>query len=41
MLADGVATSWPEIQLTTLDIIGRAYGRVVSTQAITDEVSTW
>lgn len=37
---DGVATLWPEIQRATLDIIGRAYGRVVPTKAIIDEVST-
>lgn len=36
---DGVATLWPEIQRATLDIIGRAYGRVVSTKALMDEVS--
>jgi hypothetical protein len=38
---DGAATLRPEIQHATLDIIGQAYGRVVSTQAITDEVATW
>jgi nicotinamidase-related amidase len=37
---DGVATLWPEIQRATLDIIKRAYGRVVSTKEIIDEVST-
>ncbi len=36
---DGVATLWPEIQRATLDIIGRAYGRVVSTKALMDEVA--
>ena len=38
---DGVATLWPEIQRATLDIIGRAYGRVVTAKAISDEVSRW
>lgn len=37
---DAVATLWPEIQRATLDIIGRAYGRVVSSRDIIDEVST-
>src|SRR2546426_195994 len=30
VVEDGVATLWPEIQRATLDIIGRAYGRVVT-----------
>lgn len=38
---DGVATLWPEIQRATLDIIGRAYGRVVSSKDVMNEVSTW
>ena len=38
---DGVATLWPEIQRATLDIIGRAYGRVVAAKEISDEVSRW
>jgi nicotinamidase-related amidase len=38
---DGVATLWPEIQHATLDIIGRAYGRVVSSKDVMNEVSTW
>jgi len=38
---DGVATLWPEIQRATLDIIGRAYGRVVTAKEISDEVSRW
>lgn len=29
VVEDGVATLWPEIQRATLDIIGRAFGRVV------------
>jgi ureidoacrylate peracid hydrolase len=38
---DAVATLWPEIQRATLDIIGRAYGRVVSSKEIIDQVATW
>jgi len=41
VVEDGVATLWPEIQRATLDIIGRAYGRVVSSKEIIDEVSSW
>ena len=41
VVEDGVATLWPEIQRAALDIIGRAYGRVVSSKEITDEVSPW
>jgi ureidoacrylate peracid hydrolase len=38
---DGVATLWPEIQRSVLDIVGRAYGRVVSSKEILDEVGSW
>lgn len=41
VVEDGVATLWPEIQRATLDIIGRAYGRVVSSKAVIDHISTW
>jgi ureidoacrylate peracid hydrolase len=41
VVEDGVATLWPEIQRATLDIIGRAYGRVVSSKELRDEVSSW
>jgi ureidoacrylate peracid hydrolase len=41
VIEDGVATLWPEIQRATLDIIGRAYGRVVSSKEFMDEVSSW
>jgi len=30
VVEDGVAMLWPEIRRATLDIIGRAYGRVVT-----------
>ena len=38
---DAVATLWPDIQRATLDIVRRAYGRVLSAKEIADEVSTW
>lgn len=41
VVEDGVATLWPEIQRATLDIIGRAYGRVVSAKAVVDQISSW
>jgi len=34
-----VATVWPEIHRATLDIIGRAFGRVVPADAVADELS--
>lgn len=41
VVEDGVATLRPEIQHATLDIIGRAYGRIVAAKEISDEVSRW
>jgi nicotinamidase-related amidase len=41
VVEDGVATLWPEIQRATLDIVGRAFGRVVSSKHVIDTVSTW
>lgn len=41
VVEDAVATLWPEVQRTTLDIVGRAYGRVVSSKHVIDEVSAW
>jgi nicotinamidase-related amidase len=38
---DAVATLWPEIQRATLDIVARAYGRVVSSKQVLDTVATW
>jgi hypothetical protein len=35
---DAVATLWPEIQRATLDIIGRAYGRVATTATVIKEI---
>ena len=41
VVADGVATLWPEIQRATLDIVGRAFGRVVSSKEVLDTMSAW
>src|SRR4029450_8997083 len=38
---DATATLWPEIQRATLDIIGRAYGRVLTTKQISEEIGGW
>jgi nicotinamidase-related amidase len=41
VVEDGVATLWPEIQRASLDIIGRAYGRVVTAKEVADQISSW
>ena len=41
VVEDAVTTLWPEIQQATLDIIGRAYGRVASAKEIVDVVAAW
>jgi ureidoacrylate peracid hydrolase len=41
VVEDGVATLWPEIQRATLDIVRRAYGRVVPAKEVADEVTLW
>jgi nicotinamidase-related amidase len=41
VVEDGVATLWPEIQQATLDIIGRAYGRVVGAKTVADTIAGW
>jgi len=38
VVEDGVATLWPEIQRATLDIVRRAYARVLSTKELADEL---
>ena len=38
---DAVATLWPDIQRATLDIVARAYGRVVSSKHVIDTVAAW
>ena len=39
VVEDAVATLWPEIQRATLDIVGRAYGRVATARAVVDELA--
>jgi len=41
VVEDGVATLWPEIQRATLDIVGRAFGRVVSSKHVLDTLGGW
>lgn len=41
VVEDGVATLWPDIQRATLDIVGRASGRVASTKEVADVVGGW
>jgi ureidoacrylate peracid hydrolase len=38
---DCVATLWPEIQHATLDIIGRAFGRVTSSADLQKALASW
>jgi nicotinamidase-related amidase len=39
VVEDAVATLWPEIQQATLDIIRRAYGRVVPAKVVAAELA--
>jgi len=41
VVEDGVATLWPEIQRATLDIIGRAYGRIATGKEVADDIARW
>ena len=41
VVEDGVATLWPEIQQATLDIIRRAYGRIVPAKLVADQIAAW
>src|SRR5262245_48725570 len=41
VVADGVATLWPEIQRASLDIIGRAYARVVTGKGGVEQIPRW
>ena len=41
MVEDATATLWPEIQRATLDIIRRAYARVVTTKQLAEEIGRW
>jgi nicotinamidase-related amidase len=41
VVEDATATLRPEIQRATLDVIGRAYGRVLTTKQISEEIGGW
>lgn len=41
VVEDGGATLWPEIQRATLDIVRRAYGRVVPAKTVASEIAAW
>ena len=41
VVEDGVATIWPEVQRAALDIMRRAYARVMSAKEVADEVTAW
>jgi len=41
VVEDATATLWPEIQRATLDIIARAYARVLTTKQIAEEIGRW
>ena len=41
VVEDATATLWPEIQRATLDIIRRAYARVLTTKQIAEEIDRW
>jgi nicotinamidase-related amidase len=41
VVEDAVATLWPAIQSATLDIIQRAYARVIKAKEVKDEVELW
>lgn len=41
VVEDAVSTLWPEIQRATLDIIGRAYGRVSTSKDVIETLNGW
>jgi biuret amidohydrolase len=41
VVEDATATLWPEIQRATLDIIGRAYARVLTAKQVAEEIGGW
>ena len=41
VVEDGVATLWPGIQDAALDIMGRAYARVMSAKDVADQLAAW
>jgi len=41
VVEDGTATLWPEIQRASLDVIRRAYARVLTAKQVADEIGRW
>ena len=41
VVEDATATLWPEVQRASLDIIRRAYGRVLTTRQVAEELARW
>src|SRR6185369_18082257 len=41
VVEDGVATLWPDIQRATLDIVRRAYARVISAKDVASQLAGW
>ncbi len=41
VLKDATATLWPNIQEATLDIVQRAYARVITAKEVKDEINAW
>jgi nicotinamidase-related amidase len=41
VVEDATATLWPEIQRATLDIIRRAYARVMTAKQLAEELGRW
>jgi ureidoacrylate peracid hydrolase len=41
VVEDAVATLWPEIQRATLDIVRRAFARVVDAKHVHEELASW
>jgi biuret amidohydrolase len=41
VVEDGTATLWPEIQRATLDVIRRAYARVLTAKQVAEEIGRW
>jgi nicotinamidase-related amidase len=41
VVEDGVATLWPGIQDAALDILGRAYARVMSAKDVAAQLAGW
>jgi len=41
VVEDGTATLWPEVQHITLDVIRRAYARVLTAKQVASEIGGW